>query len=93
MNEEWFNDLITTLEDLQLDYKYSDDKVDSIGVVHGLNLAIDIIKEYETDQDLEYVVRCKDCDRSKHTAVGYVCTMTGASVASDGMGFCNNGRR
>lgn len=47
----------------------------------------------ENIEDFEQVVRCKDCDRSKKTAVGYICTMLGASVASDGNGFCSNGRK
>lgn len=43
--------------------------------------------------DLVQVVRCKDCDRSRKTELGWVCTNTGASVASDGNGYCSNGRR
>lgn len=60
---------------------------DNNNIEEAVELAVTALREWEP------VVRCKDCDRGKSTAVGWVCTLTGASVAGDGTGYCNNGRQ
>ncbi len=54
----------------------------------------DMVIEMLKDPDYVKVVRCKDCDRAREIDTGYICTNVGAGarVASDGKGYCSNGR-
>lgn len=57
--------------------------------------AYDMVIGMLEDPDYVKVVRCKDCDRVRKIDTGYICTNVGAGarVASDGNGYCSNGRQ
>ena len=73
--------------EMDRDYLYKSDNRESAW-------PYDMVIEMLEDPDYVKVVRCKDCDRAREIDTGYICTNVGAGarVASDGKGYCSNGR-
>lgn len=74
--------------EMDRDYLY---KSDNMKNAWPYDMVIGMLK----DPDYVKVVRCKDCDRARKIDTSYICTNVGAGarVASDGNGYCSNGRQ
>lgn len=84
-------DIKTRLAKEILDFKWPEPTTD---VMRGWNLALDSLVEYKLTNDIEKVIRCKDC---KHRYVGgyttqyYVCDFMDAELKDEG--YCSYGER
>lgn len=85
------NDIKTRLAKEILDFKWP---VPTTDVMRGWNLALDSLVEYKLTNDIEKVVRCKDCKHryvSGYTTQYYVCDFIDAELKDEG--YCSYGER